>query len=96
MDVVDKIVNKLSFSNFRRPENYSLLQDGSDGMDNIDNPLQMQNRTHIRQEQTMEAEVLEKDSLQAISLRFNCSVIYDFFISIRLQLYNLLILILDC
>lgn len=58
-----------------------MLQDGSDGMDNIDNPLQMQNRTHFRQEQTMEAEVLEKDSLQAISLRFNCSVIYGFFLT---------------
>jgi LysM domain len=62
----------MSWRNFRRNEYSELVQD--DERNNI--PLQSDsNRQHkIRQEQTLEAEVLPGDTINSISIRFNCTI----------------------
>ena len=62
-----------SHFSFRRPEisNYNLLfEEESNDIQLTDSNRQQR----IRQEQTLEAEILENDTLASIALRFNCTV----------------------
>lgn len=58
-----------------RNAEYRELLDNNDAIDTDDQrQIQMQRQRRIRQENTLEAQIQPGDTLQAIALRYNCTV----------------------
>lgn len=62
-----------------RNAEYRELLDQNDASDDYDQKsIQLQRQRRLRQENTLEAQIQPGDTLQAIALRYNCTVSVDF------------------
>lgn len=74
--LMHKILNIVFFFWIRvRNAEYRELLEQNDAIDDYDQKtIQMQRQRRIRQENTLEAQIQSGDTLQAIALRYNCTV----------------------